>query len=159
MCLGSRSPQKAVTFSLFLVFRQTSVKMASQMGGQIAPENRLFSHWSHFGCPWVHCLDFWLPWASFWHLFGCPGHHFGTLRPHQNDAQRRQNSIKMKTQTVLAGFIFLVICSCVRCIMQHSSHRSSTTREPKIQCNCILKAKSTLAAARWRGMRFSALDN
>ena len=27
-----------------------------------------------------------------------------------------------------------VNCSCVRCIMQHSRNRSSTTREPKIQC-------------------------
>ena len=85
MYLGSRSPQKAVTFSLFLVFRRKCVKMASQMGGQIAPKNRLFSHWSPFGCPWVHFLDFWLPWTSFWHLFGCSGHHFATLGPHQNE--------------------------------------------------------------------------
>ena len=61
MCLGSRSPQKAITFSLFLVFKRKCVKMASQMGGQIAPKNRIFSHWSPFGCPWVHFLDFWAP--------------------------------------------------------------------------------------------------
>ena len=86
MCVGSRSPKKAVTFSLFLIFKRKCVKMGAQMGGQIAPKSRLFSHWSPFGCPWVHFLDFWPPWASFWHLFGCPGHHFGTLGPHQNDA-------------------------------------------------------------------------
>ena len=86
MCVGSRSPKKAVTFSLFLIFKRKCVKMGAQMGGQIAPKSRLFSHWSPFGCPWVHFLDFWPPWPSFWHLFGCPGHHFGTLGPHQNDA-------------------------------------------------------------------------
>ena len=69
MCVGSRSPQKAVTFSLFPIFKQTCVKMGAQMGGQIAPKSRLFSHWSPFGCPWVHFLDFWPPWASFWALF------------------------------------------------------------------------------------------
>ena len=105
MCLGSRSPQKAGTFSLFLVFRRKCVKMASQMGGQIAPKNRLFSHWSPFGCPWVHFRDFWRPWASFCHLFGCPGFHFGTLGPHQNDGQGVQDSMKMNPQTNWAGFI------------------------------------------------------
>jgi len=77
------------------------------MGGQIAPKNRLFSHWSSFGRPWVHFLDFWPSWASFWHLFGCPGHHFGTLGAHQTDAPAVQNSMQMTPQTDLAGFIFL----------------------------------------------------
>ena len=36
---------------------------------KIAPKHRLFSDWSPFGCPWVHFLDFWPPWASFWALF------------------------------------------------------------------------------------------
>ena len=79
MCVGSRSPKKAVTLSLFLIFRRKCVKMGAQMGGEISPKNCPFSHWSTFGCPWVH-----FPWllgslgiilAPFW----CPGHHFGTL--------------------------------------------------------------------------------
>ena len=54
MCVGSRSPKKAVTLSLFLIFRRKCVKMGAQMGGEIRPKNRPFSHWSTFGCPWVH---------------------------------------------------------------------------------------------------------
>ena len=127
MCLGSRSPQKAVTCSLFLVFRRKCVKMASQLGGQIAPKNRLFSHWSPFGCPWVHFLDFWPPWPSFWHLLGCPGHHFGTLGPHQNDVQALQNSMKVNPQTDLTaarwrgwanGQMDIRYCSCFICAAQ-----------------------------------------
>ena len=37
MCVGSRSPKKAVTLSLFLIFRGTCVKMGAQMGGGISP--------------------------------------------------------------------------------------------------------------------------
>ena len=54
MCVGSRSPKKAVTLSLFLIFRRKCVKMGAQMGGEISPKNCPFSHWSTFGCPWVH---------------------------------------------------------------------------------------------------------
>ena len=54
MCVSSRSPKKAVTLSLFLIFRRKCVKMGAQMGGEISPKNCPFSHWSTFGCPWVH---------------------------------------------------------------------------------------------------------
>ena len=88
------------------------------MGGGRSPQNRSFSHWSPFGCPWVHyhCIlhslgvilaPFWVPLGSFLLSFEVPGHHFGTLVPHQNDAQGMQNSMKMNPQTNLAGFIFV----------------------------------------------------
>ena len=50
---------------------------------------------------------FWVSLGSFLLSFEVPGHHFGTLGPHQNDAQGVQNSMKMNPQTNLAGFIFL----------------------------------------------------
>ena len=42
MRVGSRSPKKAVTLSLFLIFRRTCVKMGAQMGGGKSPKNRFF---------------------------------------------------------------------------------------------------------------------
>ena len=90
MCVGSRSPKKAVTLSLFLIFRRKCVKMGAQMGGGKSPKNCSFSHWSPFGCPWVHChcilhslgsilapfgfifVEFCSPWASFWHPWAPP---------------------------------------------------------------------------------------
>ena len=83
MCVGSRPPKKTVTLSLFLIFWRKCVKMGAQMGGGISPKNCSFSHWSPFGCPWVHCycilhslgsilapfgfifVEFCSPWASF----------------------------------------------------------------------------------------------
>ena len=41
MCVGSRSPKKAVTFSLFLIFKRKCVKMGAQMGGGKGPKNAL----------------------------------------------------------------------------------------------------------------------
>ena len=118
MCVGSRSPKKAVTLSLFLIFRRKCVKMGVQMGGGKSPKNCSFSHWSPFGCPWVHCYciwhslgiilaPFWVPLGSFLLSFAVPGHHFGTLGPHQNDSQRVQNSMKMNPHTTPAVFIFV----------------------------------------------------
>ena len=88
------------------------------MGGGRSPQNRSFSHWSPLGSPWVHyhCIlhslgvilaPFWVPLGSFLLSFEVPGHHFGTLVPHQNDAQGMQNSMKMNPQTYRAGFIFV----------------------------------------------------
>ena len=86
----------------------------------------------------------------FWKLLAYPTYP-------QNDAQAVQNSMKMNPQTNLAAFIFLefwspwvsfwhpltsaknVICSCVRCIMQHSRNWSRITREPTFQWKWILK--------------------
>ena len=81
-------------------------------------KNCSFSHWSPFGCPWVHCYcilhslgiilaPFWVPLGSFLLSFAVPGHHFGTLGPHQNDSQRVQNSMKMNPHTTPAVFIFV----------------------------------------------------
>ena len=42
MCVGSRSPKKAITLSLFLIFRRKCVKMGAQMGGGISPQNCSF---------------------------------------------------------------------------------------------------------------------
>ena len=83
MCVGSRSPPKAVTLSLFLIFRRKCVKMGAQMGGEISQKNCPSSHWSTFGCPWVHfprllgslgiiLAPFWPLWASLWHLWAPP---------------------------------------------------------------------------------------
>ena len=73
-------------------------------------------------------------WASFSHpghnfgtLFGCPWVHFCWI---------------LKSLGIILAPLAPaknVICSCVRCIMQHSRNRSRTTREPKIQCKRILK--------------------
>ena len=81
--------------------------MGVPMGGGKAKKLLFFLIGPPLGAPGFTFLDFWAPWASFWHLFGCPGRHFGTLGPHQNDAQAVQNSTKMNPQTNLAGFIFL----------------------------------------------------
>ena len=45
----------------------------------------------------------------------------------------------LNSMSIILAPLQNVICSCVRCIMQHSRNRSSTTREPKIQCKWILK--------------------
>ena len=85
--------------------------MGAQMGGGKGPKNRiffaLFPIGPALGAPGFIFIEFGAPWVSFCHLFGCSGHHFGTLGPHQNDAQAVQNSMKMNPQTNLAGFIFL----------------------------------------------------
>ena len=56
MCVGSRSPKKAVTLSLFLIFRRKCIKMGAQMGGKVQKIVFFcsFTHWSPFGCPWLH---------------------------------------------------------------------------------------------------------
>ena len=72
MCVGSRSPQKAVTLSLFLIFRRTCVKMGAQMGGGKGPKTALF-------LVFYSLVPLWVPLASFSLNFGPPGHHFGTF--------------------------------------------------------------------------------
>ena len=42
MCVGSRSPQKAFSLPLFLIFKRTCVKMGAKMGGGKSPKNRFF---------------------------------------------------------------------------------------------------------------------
>ena len=101
----------------------------AQMGGGRSPQNCSFLLGfldplpgfldpPPLGAPRLIFIDFWPPWASFWHPFwvpldsfllnfAVPGHHFGTIVPHQNDAQGMQNSMKMNPQTNLAGFIFV----------------------------------------------------
>ena len=111
-------------------------------------------------------VPLWVPLAAFLLNFGFPGHHFGTFfapfwepwvsfwhpwAPPQWWPQSNEDEV----QTNLAGFIFVefqfpgydfgtlgpahtVIRSCVHCIMQHST--SSTSREPRIQWKCIIKA-------------------
>ena len=96
MCVGSRSPKKAVILSLFLIFSENVSKWVPKWEGAEVPKTALFLIGPPLGAPGFIFLDFWAPWASFWHLFGCPGHHFGTLGPHQSDAQAVQNSVKMK---------------------------------------------------------------
>ena len=168
MCVGSRPPKKAVTLSLFSSFGENVSKWVPKWEGAEVPKTALFLIGPPLGAPGSIVIAFCTPWAAFWHLLGSfllsfavPGHHFGTLGPHQNDSQRVQNSMKMNPHTTPAVFIFVefwspwasfwhpwahhykvfhnVICSCVRCIMQHSRNRSRTTREPKIQCKRILK--------------------
>ena len=112
----------------------------------------------HFALPGQHFGTFWV---HFCWVLQSLGILFGTLGRHQNDSQRVQNSMNMNPHTTPGVFIFVefwspwasfwhpwahhykvfhnVICSCVRCIMQHSRNRSRTTREPKIQCKRILK--------------------
>ena len=85
MCVGSRPPKKAVTLSLFLIFKRKCVKMGAQMEGEISRKNRPFSHWSTFGCPWVHFLGLLGSLGIILRLFWCSGHHFATLGPHQNE--------------------------------------------------------------------------
>ena len=95
MCLGSGSPQTAITFSLFFVFRRKCVKLGAQIDGGAKPYFRcffgLFLIGPPLGAPGFIFLDFWAPRASFWHIFESPGHHFGTLGAHQNDAPAVQN--------------------------------------------------------------------
>ena len=74
MCVGSRSPKKAVTLSLFLIFRRTCDKMGAHMGVGEGPKNRLFLICPPLGVPGFIFIDFWAPWASFWAFFeGVPG--------------------------------------------------------------------------------------
>ena len=74
MCVGSRSPPKAVTLSLFLIFRRKCLKMGAQMGGGKGPKNLFFLLFlligPPLGAPGFIFIEFWAPWASFWHLFG-----------------------------------------------------------------------------------------
>ena len=69
MCVGSRSPTKAVTLSLFLIFRRKCVKMGAHIGVGEGPKNRLFLICPPLGVPGFIFLDFWPPWASFWAFF------------------------------------------------------------------------------------------
>ena len=100
MCVGSRSPKKAVTLSLFLIFRRKCVKMGAQTGGGKSPKNCLFSHWSPFGCPWVHfpwllgslgiiLAPFWVPWPSFWHPWAPPKWCPGSAKFNENEASNQ----------------------------------------------------------------------
>ena len=114
MCVGSRSPKKAITLSLFLIFRRKCVKMVPKWEGAEVTKTALFLLGPPLGAPGFIVIAFCTPWAAFWHLFGpfllsfaVPGHHFGTLGPHQNDSQRVQNSMKMNPHTTRAGFIFV----------------------------------------------------
>ena len=108
MCVAFRSPKKAATFVLFLILLLKRVKMGAQMGGGKSPKNRFF--FSHCGATRGYPVSlgiifaprasfwhpFWVPLGSFLLNFEVPGHHFGTLGPHQNDAQAVQNSVKMQ---------------------------------------------------------------
>ena len=76
MCVGSRSPKKAVTLSLVLIFRRKCVKMGAQMGGAEVPETALFLIGPPLGAPGFIVIAFCTPWAAFWHPFGCPWVHF-----------------------------------------------------------------------------------
>ena len=98
MCVGSRSPQKAVTLSLFLIFRRKCVKMGAQMGGGKSPKNALF-------LLFYSLVPLWVPLASFSLNFGLPGHHFATFLDEIQHHQGTQNSMKMNPQTNSAGFI------------------------------------------------------
>ena len=102
MCVGSRSSKKVVTLSAFLIFRRKCVKMGAQMGGGKSPKNCSFSHWSPFGCPWVHCYcilhslgiilaPFWVPLGSFLLSFAEIQHYQGA-----------QHSMQMNPQSNLA---------------------------------------------------------
>ena len=71
-CVGSRSPQKAVTLSLFLIFRRKCVKMGAQMEGE---RSHIFDVFSVF----FSLVPLWVPLGSFSLTFGLPGHHFGTF--------------------------------------------------------------------------------
>ena len=72
MCVGSRSPPKAVTLSLFLIFRRKCVKMGAQMGGGKVRKMCFF-------VLFYSLVPLWVPLASFSFNFGLPGHHFGTF--------------------------------------------------------------------------------
>ena len=76
MCVGSRSSKKAVTLSLFLIFRRKCVKMGVQMGGGKSPKTALFLIGPLLGVPGFIVIAFCTPSASFWHPFGCLWVHF-----------------------------------------------------------------------------------
>ena len=54
MCVGSRSPKKAITLSLFLIFRRKCVKMVPKWEGAEVPKTALF------------CLDSWIRSLNSW---------------------------------------------------------------------------------------------
>ena len=75
MCVGSRSPKKAVTLPLFLIIRRTCVKMGAQIEGE---HSHIFDVFSIF----FSLVPLWVPLGSFSLTFGLPGHHFGTFWVH-----------------------------------------------------------------------------
>ena len=100
MFVSSRSPKKIITFWFFLIFERKCVKMEGVLEVIFSMFFRSFSHWSPFGCPWVHfpwllgspgiiLAPFWVPWASFWHPWGPPKWCPGSAKFNENESSNQ----------------------------------------------------------------------